>query len=145
MFDDRRPGPHHRNALLAILVPIAIILGGGIVRAILTTAFYGSSLVGLVRIGALIESGGILYYYVVCHRMLNELKSVTKNQSFRPWAIWVPLYNLVYFFGAIPLEMTRAKQLVGARQPIRSLALYFLFPLYAIAADLNDIVAARAA
>jgi hypothetical protein len=72
--------------------------------------------------------------------MVNELKAVTRNESFAWWPIFIPIYSLIWAWIMVPEEVTRAKQMLGVQQPARSIILYIFLWHYALAADLNDMV-----
>jgi hypothetical protein len=134
--------PTVRNAVLVFLIPIL----GGFLQGVLggiggatgndTIASIMSGIGGLVYLAALILT------LINIIKMANELKAVTGNPSFAWWPIFIPCYNYYWMWVAVPQEMAKAKQMRGIQTPPRNFFIYFLFFLYAFAADLNDIAKA---
>jgi hypothetical protein len=71
--------------------------------------------------------------------MVNEVKSVTRNDGFAWWPMLVPGYNIYWMWLLVPQEVTKAKQMVGAQAPTRSIVLYIFLWHFAFASDLNDL------
>ncbi len=130
--------PRMRNALMTLLIPLGISLGGTIVFSIVAGITNIYSLMYLGQLCAL--AGGVLAIYQF-YQMVNEVKWVTKDESLQFWPIIIPIYNLIWILTILPVHVTKAKQMVGAQQPTRSLVVYFFLSLYALAADVNDIAA----
>jgi hypothetical protein len=132
-------GPTRRNALMTWLLPFSVVFGGFIVSMILamlvSPAFYG-----LFSLFAL--AGGI-WSLVLAIIMANEVKAVTRNQSFAWWPVFVPIFQYYWLWIAVPQEVTHAKELLGVQQPTRSILFYIFLWHYALAADLNDMANAR--
>src|SRR5450432_2991415 len=73
-------GPTRRNALMTLLMPFAVIVGGTVVFTILSIAL--SSLAGVFSLlQALCSLGGAVWFLLLTIPMVNELKSVTQNAS----------------------------------------------------------------
>lgn len=130
--------PKMRNPIMTMAIPIGFSILGNIVAVILAFIL-PNSLIGLANLGRLISLVGVVIAILAWKAMADELKSVTHNPQFNWWPIIVPVYNLIYLLTMVPPEVQKAKQMVGAQQPARSNILYFLLPLYAMAADMNDI------
>jgi hypothetical protein len=126
-------GPTRRNALMTWLLPGLVIFGGSIVSTILS--FISSSLGAL---SGLFFLAGSVMYLLSAIKMVNELKSVTRNASFAWWPILVPFYNYYWLWFMVPGEVKKAKQMMGVQQPTRSIVVYFFLWHYALASDLND-------
>jgi hypothetical protein len=132
-------GPTRRNALMTLLLPFGVVVGGCIVfttLAILINSLAGvfSLLMGLCFLGG----GGWFVYLTI--QMVGELKFVTNNPSLAWWPIIVPLYNYYWAWFIIPAEVAKAKQMLGVQAPPRPIVLYiFLWP-FALASDINDMV-----
>jgi len=127
-------GPKRRNALMAWLLPMAVIFGGFVLAIIL--AFISPSLAG---IGSLAVLGGFVWYLLLTIQMVNELKSVTRNQAFAWWPVFIPIYQYYWAWLLVPQEVAKAKQMVGAQAPVRSIVLYIFLWHFALASDLNDL------
>jgi hypothetical protein len=127
-------GPKRRNALMAWLLPMAVMFGGFVLSIIL--AFISAS---LAPIGSLVILGGSVWYLFLTIQMANELKSVTRNQAFAWWPIFVPIYSMYWAWLLVPQEVAKAKQLLGVQAPVRSIVLYIFLWHYALASDLNDL------
>lgn len=130
--------PRTRNAVMTLLIPFAIIVGANILTTILVmvTGVYALGYLG--QLCVLAGSALIIYQF---YQMANEVKYVTKNPAFNWWPILIPIYGLIWLLTILPAEVTKAKQMVGAQEPTRSLVVYFFLSLYALAADVNDIAA----
>jgi hypothetical protein len=127
-------GPKRRNALMTWLMPMAVIFGGFVLSIIL--AFISAS---LAPIGSLVILGGAVWYLILTIQMANELKSVTRNQSFAWWPIFVPVYSMYWLWFLVPQEVSKAKQMIGVQAPTRSIVLYIFLWHFALASDLNDL------
>jgi hypothetical protein len=127
-------GPKRRNALMTWLMPIGVMFGGMILSIIL--AFISPS---LATLGSLVTLGGAVWYLILTIQMANELKSVTRNQAFAWWPIFIPIYSLYWLWFLVPQEVSRAKQMNGVQAPTRSIILYIFLFHFALASDLNDL------
>jgi hypothetical protein len=126
--------PKVRNALMTLLIPLGIIVGGqilGTILAVVITPF-------LSLIGSLIALAGSVLAIITVIGMTNELNTAS-GESLPWWPMIIPLYNLYWAVMMVPAAMATAKQRAGSRTPPRGASLYFLIFLYAFAADLNDI------
>jgi hypothetical protein len=132
-------GPTRRNALMTLLLPFAVIVGGSVVCTVLSIAI--SSLATIFALLQLLfVLGGTGWFLFLTIPMVNELKSVTQNASLAWWPLFVPVYSMYWAWFIIPAEVTKAKQLLGVQQPPRPIVLYiFLWP-FALASDINDMV-----
>jgi hypothetical protein len=128
-------GPTRRNAILTLLLPLGVMFGGVIVSMVL--AFLSPALGSLA---ALFVLGGSVWYLLLAVQMIRELRSITRSEELAWWPLIVPLYNIYFMWLLVPQEVTKAKQMLGVRQPPQHLLLYiFLWP-FALATDLNDMV-----
>ena len=127
--------PTRRNALMTFLVP-ALVMFGGIVLSVILAFIYAplGSLAGLF-----VLAGGVMYLLSAI-KMINELKSVTKNAAFPWWPIFVPIYSIYWMWFMVPAEVAKAKQMVGVQTPPRSIVLYIFLWHFALASDINDMV-----
>ena len=130
--------PRMRNAIMTLLIPIIVIVAANILGTILVIAT-GSAIVA--QLCQLISLVGLVLYYMPVFQMTNEVRSVTKEVPFPVWFFLIPIYGWILWFTKLPAEVAKAKQMVGAQQPVRGLILYLLFVPYALAADVNDIAA----
>jgi hypothetical protein len=132
-------GPTRRNALMTLLLPFGVIIGGSIVFTIL--AMLLSSLASVFALlQMLCALGGSGWFIYTAIQMVNELKSVTNNASLAWWPIFVPFYSMYWAWFIIPAEVAKAKQMLGVQQAPRGIVLYiFLWP-FALASDINDMV-----
>jgi hypothetical protein len=132
-------GPTRRNALMTLLLPFGVIMGGSIVFTIL--AILINSLAGVFSLLQLLcVLGGSGWFIYMTIGMVNELKSVTNNSALAWWPIFVPFYSMYWAWFIIPAEVAKAKQMLGVQHPPRGIVLYiFLWP-FALASDINDMV-----
>jgi hypothetical protein len=129
-------GPTRRNALMTLLLPFAVIVGGSIVCTILSILV--SAVFGLIQL--LFVFGGLAWFVMLTIPMVNELKSVTQNQNLAWWPLLVPGYSMYWMWLVIPQEVAKAKQMLGVQQPPRPIVLYIFLWSFALASDLNDMV-----
>jgi hypothetical protein len=72
--------------------------------------------------------------------MLNELQAYTRDDTFQPWHMFIPIYGLIFMLFKVPAQVTKAKQMAGSRNPqASSVVLYFFIGYYALAKDLNEV------
>jgi hypothetical protein len=128
-------GPTRRNALMTIILPMAVMFGGIIVSTL--GAVIGVAIVSML--GSLISLGGSVWYVLFMIQMANELKAVTGNASFAWWPIFIPVYSLYWLLVLLPQEVTKAKQMRGVQAPTRNIVLYLFLGNFALASDLNDL------
>jgi hypothetical protein len=128
-------GPTRRNALMTLVLPMAVVFGGIVVSVV--GGIIGVSIVGLL--GSLISLGGFVWYLLFLIQMAGELKAVTGNASFAWWPILVPFYGLYWLLVLLPQEVARAKQMRGVQLPPRNVVLYLFLANFALASDLNDL------
>jgi hypothetical protein len=130
-------GPTRRNALMTMLLPFAVILGGEIVFGILA-ALTGIYVLGLL--GLLCALGGLAWFLVITIKMAAEIKAVTQNQGFAWWPILVPFYGMYWAWIVVPQEVAKAKQILRVQQSVRPIVLYIFLWHFALASDINDMV-----
>jgi hypothetical protein len=129
------PAPTRRNAILTLVLPLALMFGGVIISAVL--AFLSPALGSLAGLFVL---GGWVWYLLLAMQMIRELRSVTRSDELAWWPLIVPLYNIYFMWFLVPQEVTKAKQMLGVRQAPQHILLYvFLWP-FALATDINDMV-----
>ncbi len=129
------PRPTKRDARMTFALPAAATLAGLVLYVVLVAL--GSS---LTMVGLVLLLGGAIWSAVLAAQMASELKSVTRNEGFASWPIFVPLYNLYWAWVVVPAEVARAKQMTGVRAPVRPLLQYLLLWHFALASDINDLV-----
>ncbi len=148
-MDQLQPGagkPQVRNALMTMLVP-AIISVGGIIAGVIVMVIGGVVESGIVALlGTLIYllgalAGGVLGL-ISAIKMIGELNGVTRSSAIQWWMLLIPFYGIFVAWILLPAEVAKAKQMVNAQQPPRSIVVYIFLWLYAFAADLNDIAKA---
>ena len=128
--------PSVRNAFVVGILPLII----GFVASSVFGTLAGVLEVGLLGlVGQLIFFACDIWWLINIIKMVNELKAVTRNPGFAWWPIFIPIYGLYWVCIMLPQEVTKAKQMSGLQQPARGIALYFLVPGFALAADLNEI------
>jgi hypothetical protein len=127
-------GPKRRNAFMTWVMPLVVIFAGLFLAIILMVL--GSSLAAL---GSLVILGGMGWSLFLAIQMAGELKSVTRNPAFAWWPIFVPIYSLYWLWFLVPQEVSKAKQMIGAQAPTRSILLYIFLWRFALASDLNDL------
>jgi hypothetical protein len=127
--------PTMRNAFVVGILP-EILLGvfpgvfGGIAGAL--------DLGFIALIGNLFDLGVLIWFLINMMRALDEMRNAAGNPAFPRWPVFIPIYQLIYFLTMVPKEVQKAKQMRGLQPTSRSIVMYFLFPLYALQSDLND-------
>jgi hypothetical protein len=56
-----------------------------------------------------------LYGMYAVWTMLNELKDYTRDESFKPWQIFIPLLGAYFWLFKVPEQVGKAKQMAGSR------------------------------
>ena len=130
-------GPTRRNEVTTWLVPGGLVFGGVILGVALAIVL--ASTIPLLG-GLLLTMFGVGWWTVTAIQMANEIKSVTRDESFAWWPLLVPVYRQYWMWFVVPAEITRAKQALGVRQPDRPVVLYVLMWHFAVASDLNEMV-----
>lgn len=127
--------PTRRNALMTFLVP-ALVMFGGVILGLILSFIYAP----LGVLAVLFVLGGSVMYLLSAIKMVNELKSVTKNAAFPWWPIFVPVYSIYWMWFMVPAEVSKAKQMAGAQAAPRGIVLYIFLWHFALASDINDMV-----
>ncbi len=127
-------GPTRRNPIMTLLLPFAVIFGGVILGTVLAIVVH--PLLGLLNLVAVLA--GSIWNLLQVIAMTNEVKSVTRNDAFAWWPIFVPFYNLYWMLLLFPQEVGKAKQSLGIQTPVRNIVLYFFLWPFAAASDIND-------
>ncbi|MBX3131590.1 MAG: hypothetical protein KF718_33040 [Polyangiaceae bacterium] len=81
---------------------------------------------------------GIFIAFAFARVMISELNSVAGSKLV-VWHWFIPVYGLYWAAVAVQREMATAKQRAG-KGAARGAVLYLFLFLYALAADLNDLV-----
>jgi hypothetical protein len=96
----------------------------------------------IAYVGQVVSLGCYIWSILLWMGMVKELNAVGGNLAWWPWAVyWVPLvwfYTIYYLLLVVPKDVQRVKQQNGVQRPARNLILYWFFPLWALASDLND-------
>lgn len=122
--------PTKRNALVTWLIPTVCVALAPPLGALLgTTAFRLAPNAAILC--------GVLIALAVTHGMIAELNAAAGSEL-KSWHLLIPFYNVYWAAVLVRNETARAKQKANKGQP-RSVVVYFLFFLYALAADLNDL------
>jgi hypothetical protein len=67
--------------------------------------------------------------------MLGELQQYTRDDSFKPWYMLVPLLNYYFMWIKVPEQVAKAKQMAGSRNPQAAGIVMYIF----LAKDLNEV------
>jgi hypothetical protein len=126
--------PQRRNALMTFLMPLGVVVVGAILSSVLAMVFRP-----LGMLGSLVALAGLGLFVISAITMVNELKSVTRNDAFAWWPMFVPFYGIYWACILVPQEVGKAKQLLGVQEPPRSLVLYLFLFHFAFASDINDL------
>lgn len=128
--------PQRRNAFVLGILPWILVIVLNVVFSVLASAL---EVAAIALVGNLIVLGIEVWWLINLFRGLNEMRTMSRNPTFPRWPVFIPFYNLYYFLIMVPQEMTKAKQMNGCQVPARNLVLYFLFPVFALQSDLNDL------
>jgi len=72
--------------------------------------------------------------------MLSELKTYTRDDSFKPWWLFVPFLNYYFLWVVVPAQVRKAKQMAGCSNPEpQNIVLYIFLGPFALATDLNHV------
>lgn len=80
-----------------------------------------------------------IYGIIAAWQMLSELKDYTKDESFKPFYLFIPVLGMYFALIKVPEQVGKAKQMAGCRTPQRGFFFYWFLWLYALAADLNEV------
>jgi hypothetical protein len=131
---DTAARPTRRNALVTWLIPtVMIAMGPPLGAALGTTAFRLAPTFAIV--------GGILIFYFTTITMVKELNTAAQT-DLKGWHVAIPIYGIYWAVVPVRAAMAKAKASAGKGEA-RGVVLYLLLFLYALAADLNDLVDAR--
>jgi hypothetical protein len=134
--------PTKRNALMTFLMPMICVFGGVILATIMGVIAGAAGVPALALVGSLLYLIGVLGGSVIgllsTIKMINELKTVTKNAAFAWWPVFIPFYNYYWLWVMVPAEVKKAKQMMGVQAPPRGIVVYVFLWLYALASDIND-------
>jgi hypothetical protein len=89
--------------------------------------------------GQLVQFACIIWYAASAMRAIEDLRRATNNPSFSRWPTLIPFIGIIYWITSVHAEMRRAKEMHGLHAPPRNQVFYFLFPVFAIQSDLNDL------
>jgi hypothetical protein len=131
------PGlPKKRNALMTMLLPMAVWFGG-IILGVLIAALVSPAIGSLLMMVGLLAGSVLALLSAI--QMTNEVKAITRNPGFAWWPMFVPIYSMYWMWFLVPQEVAKAKQMAGVTTPVRSVILYIFLWLFAFASDLNDL------
>lgn len=131
--------PTMRNAFVFGLVPILVAAIGPVPFGILASAL---DIGAIALLGNVVYLGGMVWFLLNMLKALNEMRNAAGNPTFPRWPIFIPVYNWIYFISMVPKEVMKAKQMRGLQPTTKHVVLYFLFPVFALQSDLNEIAAA---
>ncbi len=138
--------PRVRNALMTMLVPMALGFAGVIVMVAGTIVASAVDVGAIAALAGLLGLGVMVFAMVVgfisVFRMLGELNSVTRSNAVPWWSLLVPIYSYYVAWVLVPAEVAKAKQMSGVQAPARGIVFYIFLWMYALASDLNDIARA---
>ena len=130
--------PKVRNPIMTCALPWAIMIAGSILGSVLGMIFGP-----LAYIGTLLQLAGYGLFLFSGWSMAKELKNTTNDPGFNPVFALIPCLNIYALAFLVPAQVTKAKQMARSQQPTRGFIVYLLLPLYALAADLNDLAGAQ--
>lgn len=88
----------------------------------------------------LIFSFFCFYGVYVAWAMLSELQAYTQDDNFKPWKIFIPIYNLYFWHSEVPEQVSKAKRMAGCPNPYANgFYEHANVALYSLAKDLNEI------
>ncbi|MRG93756.1 zinc-ribbon domain-containing protein [Polyangium spumosum] len=88
----------------------------------------------------LIFSFFCFYGVYVAWAMLSELQAYTQDDNFKPWKIFVPIYNLWFWHSEVPDQVSKAKRMAGCPNPYANgFYEHANVALYSLAKDLNEV------
>ncbi|HLK41030.1 MAG TPA: hypothetical protein VKU41_29970 [Polyangiaceae bacterium] len=136
------PKLRRRNARLLLAIP-AMFFGGYALTLI--GALIGFSRIPVVEfLATALVYVGVIWGIIGTRAPIRELRALTHDRAFNWWLMWIPWYNLYWYWSAIPMAVSRTKRALGLANPKRSGWLYFIAFHYALACDANEIADAVA-
>jgi hypothetical protein len=131
--------PTMRNAFVFGLVPFLVMI---FVPAIFTTLAGILEIAAIAYVGNLVYLASLIWFLLNMMKALDEMRNAAQNPGFPRWPVFIPIYNWIYWLTMVPKEVQKAKQMRGMQPTSRNIVLYFLFPVFALQGDLNDLAAA---
>ena len=122
--------PTVRNALMTWLVPMLLFAAAPPLGNFLGQTAFRFAPTAAILAGTLLALAHI-------RKMVGELNAVTGN-PFVWWHCAIPFYGIYWAAVLLPAEVADAKQKAG-KGARRGVVVYLFVPLYALAAELNDI------
>jgi hypothetical protein len=132
--------PTKRNAFVVGILPLILAFVGTGVFVALSIVLDAGVFVFFAQLSQL---GSAIWFLVTMMKGLHELRSAANSIAFPRWPVFIPVYNIIYWISMVPTEVKRAKQLRGLPPTTSHIALYFLFPVFALQSDLNDLARAQ--
>ncbi len=127
--------PTKRNAFVVGIVPVIAIVGMNIVFTILATVLESAIVASIGNLFILVPA---IWMLLNALKGLDEMRNAANNPAFPRWPMFVPIYQLIYWFAMVPKEVQKAKQMRGMQPTSRNGILYLIFPVFALQSDLND-------
>lgn len=131
--------PTARNAFVVGLLPEILL---GVMPTIFGTIAGITEIYAIAYVGQLIDLAVAIWFLINMLKALDEMRNAAGNPAFPRWPIFIPIYQWIYFLTMVPKEVQKAKQMRGMQPTTRNIVLYFLFPLFALQSDLNDMAGA---
>jgi len=127
--------PTMRNAFMVGIMPELVMI---FVPPIFQTFANITEIYPIAYVGSLVNLGALIWWFINMMRALDEMRNAAGNPAFPRWPVFIPIYNLIYWLTMVPKEVQKAKQMRGMQPTSRNIVLYFLFPVFALQGDLND-------
>jgi hypothetical protein len=131
--------PTMRNAFVVGILPEIVMF---VVPPIFATIAGIVEIAPIAYIGNLVNLAALVWWILNMMKCLDEMRNAANNPGFPRWPVFIPIYNLIYWLTMVPKEVQKAKQMRGMQPTSRNIVMYFLFPVFALQGDLNDLAAA---
>ena len=121
--------PRPRNAfVVGFLWLIVMVVGQGVFNTLANILDMGF----IALIGQIITLGCTIWALILWVGMIKEVKAIN------PAVQWWPIIIEILVPILVRPEIAKAKQMLGVQAPARNFIMYWFFPLWALAKDIND-------
>jgi hypothetical protein len=131
--------PTMRNAFVVGIVPEILL---GVFPTVFSILANALEMGFIALIGQVFNLAVVIWFLINMMKALDEMRNAARNPAFPRWPVFIPIYNLIYWLTMVPKEVQKAKQMRGMQPMSRGIVLYFLFPVFALQSDLNDLAGA---
>ncbi len=121
--------PRVRNAFVVGFLWIII---GVVSNAVFVT------LANVLEVGFIALLGQLVFFACWIWSMINWMGMIKEVKAINPEVQWWPIFIPILIPFLVTPQIAKAKQMMGIQVPARNMFLYWVFPQFALAKDVND-------